>query len=204
MTQDTRTDEAVAPLLLQHLTDVTHAAAGELVVVELVSRGGAGVHDVVPLLLLVLALGLPWGALCSRVMLRGDPCINTDLQEINTWILKAAKGFPTYRGAEVVTHFVCECDVGNFGGYVGGVVLHGDDARVQRLLFPIRVQLALLTDSSRAPCEDGTETRDVTSQDYPFEIKPDTVLLPNLRCRYRKAPLCIHSEFQRLSLLLYG
>ena len=109
--------------------------------------------------------------------------INTDSQEINPCILKAAKGFPTYRGAEVVTHFVCECDVGNFGGYVGGVVLHGDDARVQRLLLTIRVQLALLTDSTRAPCEDGTETRDATSQDYPFEIKTDTVLLPGRRSR---------------------
>ena len=57
------TDEAVAPLLLQHLADVAHAADGELVVVELVSRGGPGVHDVVPLLLLVLALGLPRSAL---------------------------------------------------------------------------------------------------------------------------------------------
>ena len=35
--QTQRTDEAVAPLLLQHLADVAHAADGELVVVELVS-----------------------------------------------------------------------------------------------------------------------------------------------------------------------
>lgn len=50
------TDEAVASLLLQHLADVAHAADGELVVVELVSRRGSGVHDVVALLFLVLAL----------------------------------------------------------------------------------------------------------------------------------------------------
>ena len=111
-------------------------------------------------------------------------------------------GFSTYRRAEVVTHFVCECDVGNFGGYVGGVVLHGDDARVQRLLLAIRVQFALLADSSRAPYEDGRDTREAMSQDYPFEIKTDTVSLPGLRSHYRKAPLCIHSVFQRHNLWL--
>jgi len=62
---------------------------------------------------------------------------------------------PTHRGAKVVAHFVRERDVGDFGRDVGGVVLHCDDARVQRLLFAIRVQLALFTDSSRAPCEEG-------------------------------------------------
>lgn len=63
------TDEAVAPLLLQHLADVAHAADRELIVVELVPRRGSGVHDVVALLLLVLALRLSRGALGSRVML---------------------------------------------------------------------------------------------------------------------------------------
>lgn len=57
----------------------------------------------------------------------------------------------THRGAKVVSHFVSEGDVGNFGRNVGGVVLHGDDARVQRLLFTIRVQLAFLTDPAGAP-----------------------------------------------------
>lgn len=63
------TDEAVSSLLLQHLADVAHAADGELVVVEFVSGSGSGVHDVVPLLLLILALGFSRGALGSGVML---------------------------------------------------------------------------------------------------------------------------------------
>lgn len=32
-----RTDKTVAPLLLQHLADVAHAADGELIIVEFVS-----------------------------------------------------------------------------------------------------------------------------------------------------------------------
>lgn len=64
-----RTDKTVVPLLLQHVGDVVHAAHGELVVVELVPRRGSGVHDVVALLLHVLAFGLSWRALGPRVML---------------------------------------------------------------------------------------------------------------------------------------
>lgn len=50
-----------------------------------------------------------------------------------------------------MSHFVSERDVGDFGRDVGGVVLHGDDASVQRLLLPIRVQLAFLADPAGAP-----------------------------------------------------
>ena len=42
---------------------------------------------------------------------------------------------------------VGEGDVGDFGRHVGAVVLHRDDARVQGLPLPVRVQLALLTDA---------------------------------------------------------
>jgi len=65
----TRTDKTVAPLLLQHLADVAHAADGELVIVELVAGGSPGIHDIIALLLLVLALGFSGGALGSRVVL---------------------------------------------------------------------------------------------------------------------------------------
>lgn len=65
-----RTDETVASFLLQHLADVAHATDGELVVVELVARRGSRVHDIIALLLLVLALGFSRSALGSRVVLR--------------------------------------------------------------------------------------------------------------------------------------
>lgn len=65
-----RTDKTVVPLLLQHVGDVVHAAHGELVVVELVPRRSSGIHDIIALLLHVLAFGLSWCALRSRVMLR--------------------------------------------------------------------------------------------------------------------------------------
>lgn len=48
---------------------------------------------------------------------------------------------------------VSEGDVRHLGRDVGGVVLHGDDASVQRLPLPVRVQLALLTDATRASCQ---------------------------------------------------
>ena len=51
-----RTDKTVASLLLQHLADVTHATDGELIIVELVSRCGSCIHDIIALLLLVLTL----------------------------------------------------------------------------------------------------------------------------------------------------
>lgn len=57
----------------------------------------------------------------------------------------------THRGAKVVSHFVRERDVGDFGRNVGGVILHGDNASVQRLLLPVRVQLAFFTDTAGAP-----------------------------------------------------
>ena len=43
--------------------------------------------------------------------------------------------------------------MGDFWRYVGGIVLYSDYTSVQRLLFPIRVQLAFFTDASRAPWE---------------------------------------------------
>lgn len=64
-----RTDKTVSPLLLQHLADVAHAADGELIIVELVSRRGSCIHNIIALLLLVLALGFSWSALRARVML---------------------------------------------------------------------------------------------------------------------------------------
>lgn len=64
-----RTHKTVVPLLLQHVGDVVHATHGELVVVELVPRRGSGIHDVVALLLHVLAFGFSWCALGSGVML---------------------------------------------------------------------------------------------------------------------------------------
>lgn len=66
------TDKAAASLFLQHLADVAHATNGELVIVELVSRRGSRVHDIIALLLLVRALGFSRGALESGVMLRED------------------------------------------------------------------------------------------------------------------------------------
>lgn len=60
-------------------------------------------------------------------------------------------GQNTHRRAKVVSNLMCEGDVGDLGGDMGGVVLHRDDAGVQRLLLPIRVQLTLLTDTSGAP-----------------------------------------------------
>lgn len=63
------TNKAVAPLLLQHLADVTNTTDGELIVVELVARCSSCIHDIIALLLLVLAFGFSWGALRSRVML---------------------------------------------------------------------------------------------------------------------------------------
>lgn len=154
------TNEAVASLLLQHLADVAHAADGELVVVEFVSRSGSGVHDVVALLFLVLALGLSRGALGSRVVLsettwermRLAAALINARGSINSSASSARKEKrQTHRGAKVVSHFVSERDVGDFGRNVGGVILHGDDASVQRLLLPIRVQLAFLADPARAP-----------------------------------------------------
>ncbi len=65
-----RTDKTVASLFLQNLADVANATDGELIVVELVSWCSSCIHDVIALLLLVLALGFSWGALRSRVVLR--------------------------------------------------------------------------------------------------------------------------------------
>lgn len=50
-------------------------------------------------------------------------------------------------------YFVCKSDMRDFGRNVGGVVLNGDYSGVKRLLFAIRVQLALFTDASGAPWE---------------------------------------------------
>lgn len=57
------TNKTVAPLFLQHMADVAHATDGELVVVQLVSRRSSRIHDVIALLLFVLALGFTGGAL---------------------------------------------------------------------------------------------------------------------------------------------
>src|SRR4029434_7225263 len=54
----------------------------------------------------------------------------------------------THRRAEIVSDLVSEGDVGDFRGNMGSVVLYGDDACVQRLLLPIRVQLTFLTDTT--------------------------------------------------------
>src|SRR4029434_3267612 len=54
----------------------------------------------------------------------------------------------THRRAEIVSDLVSEGDVGDFRGNMGSVVLYGDDACVQRLLLPIRVQLTFLTDNT--------------------------------------------------------
>lgn len=43
----------------------------------------------------------------------------------------------THRGAKVVSYFMCKRDMGDFGRYVGGVVLYSDYTRVQRLLLSI-------------------------------------------------------------------
>lgn len=69
-TADGRTHKTVVSLLLQHVGDVVDAAHGELVVVELVPRRGSRIHDVIALLLHVLAFGFSWGAFRSRVVLR--------------------------------------------------------------------------------------------------------------------------------------
>lgn len=58
-----------------------------------------------------------------------------------------------------MSDFMCKRDVGDFRRYVGGVVLHSDYTGVQRLLFSIRVQLAFLADSSRAPWEGKVKFR---------------------------------------------
>lgn len=52
-----------------------------------------------------------------------------------------------YRGAKVVSHFMCEGDMRDFWRYVGRVVLNSDYTGVERLPLPIRVQLAFFTDS---------------------------------------------------------
>ncbi len=64
----------------------------------------------------------------------------------------------SHRGAEVVSDLMSEGDVRDFRRHVRGVVLHRDDPGVQRLLLPVRIQLVLLTDSSRAPWETHTHS----------------------------------------------
>lgn len=59
----------------------------------------------------------------------------------------------TYRRAKVVPNLMSKGDVGDFGGDMRGIVLHSDDASVQRLLLSIRVQFVLLTDAPRASCD---------------------------------------------------
>lgn len=59
----------------------------------------------------------------------------------------------TYRRAKVVPNLMSKGDVGDFGRDMGGIVLHSDDASVQRLLLSIRVQFVLLTDAPRASCD---------------------------------------------------
>lgn len=83
--------------------------------------------------------------MCSMIWLE----LCTAIKEHTT--TRQGPGQYTHRRAKVVSNLVCEGDVGDFGGDVGGVVLHRDDASVQRLLLPIRVQLTLLTDTSGAP-----------------------------------------------------
>lgn len=43
-----------------------------------------------------------------------------------------------------------EGDVGHFRGNVAAIVLNSDDASVERLLLAIRVELAFLTNPTRA------------------------------------------------------
>lgn len=120
-----RTDKAVASLFFQDLADVAHTADRELIIVELVSWCSSCIHDIIALLLLVLALGFSWGAFRS-------------------WVV---------RGAKVVSYFMCKRDMGDFWRYVGGIVLYSDYTSVERLLFSVRVQLAFFTDASGAPWE---------------------------------------------------
>src|SRR4029434_10707711 len=64
----------------------------------------------------------------------------------------------THRRAEIVSDLVSEGDVGDFRGNMGSVVLYGDDACVQRLLLPIRVQLTFLTDTTGTACKHQKHT----------------------------------------------
>lgn len=49
-----------------------------------------------------------------------------------------------------MSDFMGEGDVGHFGGDVAAIVLHSDDASVERLLLAIGVELTLLTNPTRA------------------------------------------------------